>query len=245
MSLKAMTWAMEDSGVTSNSQWSVLMVLANRANNDEPTCFPGQETIAREARLSVRTVRTALAALEEAGLITRKERRRADGSRSSDEYRVNIGVSYRQTLPVAEQSPANEGEVTGNHYRGVPATIARQEPVSLNQEENLSEGANTSPVNMTSNSRRSYRGSRVDENFYVNAELREWSAAEVPSVAIDQETLVFIDYWKGVPGVRGLKSDWVSTWKNWMRKAHKEELRRGWKPTQRYRMVGEDFLVAR
>lgn len=62
------------------------------------------------------------------------------------------------------------------------------------------------------------RGSRIDPDFAITDEMREWAAKEVPLVALDAKLPEFIDYWIGVPGQKGVKSDWVSTWRNGMRK---------------------------
>lgn len=54
----------------STRQFNTLLALASRADPDgNRTCFPTQQTIARDARLSLRTVQRALPELVEAGFI--------------------------------------------------------------------------------------------------------------------------------------------------------------------------------
>lgn len=48
--------------------------------------------------------------------------------------------------------------------------------------------------------------------------MREWAGTEVPLVDVDRETKVFVDYWRSVAGAKGVKIDWVSTWRNSMRR---------------------------
>lgn len=64
------------------------------------------------------------------------------------------------------------------------------------------------------------RGTRIPEPFMLTREMREWAAEEVPGVDADRSTRMFVDYWRGVPGVKGTKLDWLATWKNWLRRDH-------------------------
>jgi hypothetical protein len=36
---------------------------------------------------------------------------------------------------------------------------------------------------------------------------------------IRREADRFRDYWRGMPGQKGVKADWDATWRNWVRKA--------------------------
>ena len=83
MSWAASAWA-KSVRTGSTSRKVVLLCLAERADSDTGTCFPAQATIADEAEVSTKTVERALADLQAGGLIARKIRRRADGSRSTD-----------------------------------------------------------------------------------------------------------------------------------------------------------------
>ena len=92
---------------------AVLLCLADRADENE-SCFPSQELLAKETEQSVRTVQRQLADLEVKGLLRREHRPRGDGSgRTSDRYYLLISqgdnlsgdnlspkVSTRQIDPV-------------------------------------------------------------------------------------------------------------------------------------------------
>lgn len=61
------------------------------------------------------------------------------------------------------------------------------------------------------------KGSRIPDDFQVTDEMREWAKAKAPRCgAADHEA--FVDYYKAAPGAKGVKLDWVATWRNWMRK---------------------------
>lgn len=69
------------------------------------------------------------------------------------------------------------------------------------------------------------RGTRVDPSFYPIPSTVELIRAEFPFVTredLRREHDYFIDYWKAIPGSRGVKLDWSATWRNWMRKAFSE-----------------------
>lgn len=69
------------------------------------------------------------------------------------------------------------------------------------------------------------RSTRVPSDFTISDEMREWALKEVPHVNVDKKLAEWIDYWSGVPGKAGFKLDWVSTWRNGMRKQEDFALR--------------------
>jgi hypothetical protein len=52
------------------------------------------------------------------------------------------------------------------------------------------------------------------DDFGLTDEMREWASKECPQIDIDRETATFKDYTFATP-----RSDWLKTWRNWMRKA--------------------------
>lgn len=65
----------------------VLLALANYAD-EENKCFPSVKKIATETGLSDRAVRNSIKQLIEAGVVEKAERRRANGTQTSDEFRL-------------------------------------------------------------------------------------------------------------------------------------------------------------
>ena len=66
---------------------SVYMYLKDRSNS-AGSCWPGIKTIARDMNLSRSTVKRALADLEHRQLIEKRQRHRANGSLTSNLYRL-------------------------------------------------------------------------------------------------------------------------------------------------------------
>ncbi len=68
-----------------NRAKAVYFYLRDRADA-EGKCWPGVKRIAADLSLSRSTVKRALTDLEHAGFLTRQERRRENGSRTSNLY---------------------------------------------------------------------------------------------------------------------------------------------------------------
>lgn len=69
------------------------------------------------------------------------------------------------------------------------------------------------------------RGTRVPRDFTISDEMRSWARSEVPLVDVDRKLAEWVDYWSGVAGAKGVKLDWVGTWRNGMRKQQEFALR--------------------
>jgi DNA-binding transcriptional MocR family regulator len=122
MSVQAMTWAFAQE--LPPAPKFVLVALANYANADASCCrcFPGQKTLARDTCLGERTVRRSLKYLERHGFIERMRRRRADGTRTSDE----VALMLKRTLWPVDELPATVTEPTGHCGRAINRKRNRQ-----------------------------------------------------------------------------------------------------------------------
>jgi hypothetical protein len=65
----------------------------------------------------------------------------------------------------------------------------------------------------------SKRGTRCPAEFAVSDAMVEWVERECAGLDWDRETKKFVNYWAAQPGQRGVKLDWVATWRTWMLKA--------------------------
>jgi predicted transcriptional regulator len=66
---------------------SVYMYLKDRANKDNK-CFPAIGTIAKELKLSRSTIKRAITDLEKSGHLSKEQRWRENGGRSSSLYEL-------------------------------------------------------------------------------------------------------------------------------------------------------------
>ena len=91
------------------AQKLILLILTTYADKNTHDCHPGQNLLAKDAGMSVRSVRNAVKALEDSGLVRRKARFLENGNRTSDTYVLNFGYSPTKSPPAdvaaGEHSP--------------------------------------------------------------------------------------------------------------------------------------------
>jgi len=64
------------------------------------------------------------------------------------------------------------------------------------------------------------RGTRLAEDWWPNEQEIQFAVREhyLTNMEWSDQARRFRDYWIGVSGQRGVKVNWTSTWKNWIRK---------------------------
>lgn len=89
MSLPAYEWAWKQTCKTPTEKL-VLLALAEHHNSDTELCCPSRRRIAELVGISVSSVKRALRSLEDDGLLERIERRRGNGSKTSNTYQLPL-----------------------------------------------------------------------------------------------------------------------------------------------------------
>lgn len=176
--------------------------------------YPSQATIAEEAGVSERTVRSALAELEALGVVERRARRgregRATGLTTAYALHPN-GRIEEASEEVAGRSkgpaegPATDDKGTGNELQVAPSIEVDNQEVERGPRK---------------------RGTRIPDPFLLTADMKAWATQEAPGLDIVAHTREFVDHWRAASGASATKRDWVAAWRNWMRKAHR------WNPTR-------------
>jgi len=64
---------------------------------------------------------------------------------------------------------------------------------------------------------RAKRGSRLPDDWTLPADWEAWARSEGHASPI-RAAAVFADYWRAQPGQKGVKADWMATWRNWIRR---------------------------
>ncbi len=107
MSLDALSWAFNLELPNSGAKLT-LLALAN-FSDENGEAYPSQKAISVKTCLSERAIRGHLVTLEQLGIISRIARKRANGSYTSDRFKLYIGGAFtngkfcqRQNLPEAE-----------------------------------------------------------------------------------------------------------------------------------------------
>lgn len=131
MSVQAIGWALAQT-VGSSSAKSVLVAIANYAD-ENGQCWPSQGRIASDTELTDRSVRTAMALLEENGFINRAERRRPDGSRATDTISL---IMQPEKFSAPPETPSKKAEAISPPPERVSGlttfepSVNHQEPVA-------------------------------------------------------------------------------------------------------------------
>lgn len=77
------------------------------------------------------------------------------------------------------------------------------------------------------------RGSRLSADWALPKAWGEWAVSEegLPEADVRREADKFRDYWTGVAGAKGVKLDWLATWRGWIRKAADDRRKSQARPT--------------
>lgn len=109
--------------------------------------------------------------------------------------------------PVATKNPTETQTVSTPNPSVTPASS--QEPIASKKQEQR-ESANAGKPAL------SPRGERIPDGF-PGADERNWCVSARADLCPHTVADKFRDYWLGVPGARGRKTDWPATWRNFVR----------------------------
>ena len=127
MSKKAMTWVWKN-GPKNRMDLLVLLSLADRANS-EMKAWPTRRTIAKDCRMSRRSVVRALERLEEQGYIKSKQRRKNDGKvLTSNLYTLTIDMGQSDIGVMSECHKGYDTGDTRGYDTGVIVNNLKNEP---------------------------------------------------------------------------------------------------------------------
>jgi DNA-binding GntR family transcriptional regulator len=197
MSFQAMAWAVEQKTGSASTKL-VLLILANYADN-AGVCWPSQERLANDTDMTDRSIRNAVAALVERGLLKVGERRGTTGVRKTNVYRLALP----ETVSDGDaDNRKNTTETTGNGFLHQPETVSSK-PIK----ENLSE----EPIRLGARK----RAITTPEGFPFEADIR-WTLKEHAKLSAWTEAEKFRDY-----ALQHNKtySDWSAAWRTWCRNA--------------------------
>jgi len=216
-------------------QRSVLRVLADHAGQDH-SCYLKTRLIADETDLSDSAVRKALMSLIEKGLVRVYERYHSNGARRTNRYQV-LAEGVDTPEPDAEDwadvrqrcadtpSPTEQGDPLPGGGGGLPGgggTLSQVEGFPYTEapkeEAPVVKGRAARPATAT----------RVPDNFWPDEKMRAWFDENCLGDVINGKTEheKFMDYFRAAPGIKGRKTDWPATWRNWMRNAAERAERR-------------------
>lgn len=218
MSVRVMAWVWAQSESTATARF-VLLAIADAANDAGAEAYPSMSTLTKKTRLSERTVQSAIRTLESIGELVVY---RNAGPKGSNKYRIVMRQTPAESAPPQNLHPAiNAGADLAPPQNPAPnpAVPAPQPPQQLHPNHPLT----TQEPKKTSE--RSSNGTRIPDDFAVTDDMIAWARRHTPLVGT-VETEAFVDYWRSRPGAGSRKTDWVATWRNWMRRSQQEAERR-------------------
>ena len=130
MSIQAMAWVIDNSQQTGHG-FVTLLMIANHANAEGKKSWPSMKTLARECRLSVRTIQRVILKLEASGelLVDRS------AGRSCHSYSIPLMANVDRTV-----STLNTPNVD------TESTLQRRQPVHVGPERGQSEQSNVDKI---------------------------------------------------------------------------------------------------
>lgn len=193
MSIELMT-AVRKLDVTPCGKKFVLFALADYAD-EAGSCWPSMETLATYTGQSVRAVKRHVQALEDDGFIQRARTRNNAGQLGQYRYKIHQG-------PIWPEANLTRGQ----NVQKPEANLARHNHQTSSKELEPLEGKQASK-----------RGSRIK----IETLPESWEAFAIENgltrEGAQHEFAKFRDHFLSVSGQRAIKTDWLATWRNWIR----------------------------
>lgn len=196
------TWrrAMLDSNLAATTK-HVLLTLSCRMNPSGASCFPSIETLSKETSLSRTSVMTHLQRAAELNWLAIAKRGLEGKQWKRNDYRLSFPTHDNKA--VIRSEPNWKGSQRDGHKVVKEVDTSTSKSTSVNLVQRTLKGTRISP-NWT-----------LDEDYIKHALLlRPIDLDELKGIADE-----FKDYWIAVPGSKGVKLDWLATWRNWIRRA--------------------------
>lgn len=209
----AWVWAQSRSAPT---QRLVLLAIADCANDRGAEAYPSTATLAAKTGLSERGIRkavTELAALGELSVIYK------GGPQGCNRYSVLMSDPAPHATNLEQSAGFDPAPHATNPARGARNPAPRATDPARGAPKPLENHPPTEPsVEPLARKRATDLGTRLPDDFAATADMIAWAKQQTPLVGA-KDTAAFVDYWRSQPGAKGRKTDWLATWRNWMRRA--------------------------
>ena len=220
MSLKAISWVMDEAPVDDARELLILYALADHAHDDGTCAWPSQERIAERARCSVRTVRRHLQNLEERGLI----------ERGDQNHVAHIRIDRRPIVWDLNLSKVRADNLTGRTSGVERADTGDQAGGHLGSNDRTQLCPTNRPKPSMNHPEPSSDASRISEDFYPKN--FETLSKKYPSLDLDSVLEEFKNYWESNTTANAKKKDWDRTFAVWVGKQKPKRMTREQKSEQ-------------
>ena len=111
------------------------------------------------------------------------------------------------------QIRANGGKLGGNPNLKPKDKVNLEDNQKVNQKPTPSSSSSSSSSN-------SIKASRLPTDFQIPVDWKQWAKSERSDIDVEMEAESFKDYWSSKGGKEACKTDWLATWRNWVRRAN-------------------------
>lgn len=238
MSYAAERWARSQKVGNASAKF-VLIELANALNKDDVECYPGIDTLEEATELNRKTVIASTKLLEEKGFI--KKRRTLENGKQRIYY--SFPAFNHADWELKNESPKNgtfknpkNGTLppkstkngTSESTKNGTAESTKNGTVTGNKNREIEQVIDSSALAPASGDLFTNAGQKLEAPKKPSKGSRltitdlpdDWKTfAEEAEPDLDPHALWldFRDYWISVPGQKGVKLNWLATWRNFVR----------------------------
>jgi hypothetical protein len=189
------------------SEKLAMLALADWCNEHGRSLHPSVNGVAKKINVSESQARRILHGLIEEGYLEVVANHGGGAPGQTRQYKLNLDLlktPSADATPSVDATPSTDAR-DDSHGCALPLAPMTPEPsLSINNHQ-------------TPNSRATrFNPNAKAEDGYIEAAL------SVRAIDLDEIKRVFDefrDYWIAVPGAKGVKLDWIATWRNWVRRA--------------------------
>lgn len=177
-----------------------LIALADHANDEDFTCYPSLNHLAKKTGLDRSTIWKTIDRLIAAGLVNRL----GESERGSTLYRVNVGRCVEHLG--AQDTQVHTAPRVGAHGNRVGAQdTSNHHESSLNHQKHIPRKREKPRIPMP-------------DTMPITDGMRKWAESKTPNVDLETETANFLDHHRS----KGNKFvDLEAAWRTWMRNSQK------------------------
>ena len=219
--------AIDDAGLSVH-EFRIVCHLARRTGKGE--AFPSAESMSKVCRMKRDTVFSALKVLAERNIVTLKRRKG-----QSSIYTINKPSTWKEPVPRNGATPKRGASPeTGLHQSpetGLPpapnggtlriypeGNTHKEIPFRDNNPFKVEDEPKKPKPKPKQPRKQSTRGTRIPEGF-PDQQAMDYAFQVADRDRAILEADKFRDHWLSVSGSRGVKADWLATWRNWLRKS--------------------------
>ena len=225
---------------------AVLAYVADVADHDGSGVWSSKQRIADEIEASRRGVIDCIKSLVDDGILVEVGKRKCANGFTM-EYAIDLDVvSSLPIMPHHKGDPCKSAQVQEVHPTRAPSShdpCTQFTQTVLNRPKPTANAVSPteSKSKRKASPKSSARGCRIPENWNPGPEGYAFASQNgFTPQEINNETAEFCDYWRGVSGQKGVKLDWLATWRNHIRRQSKFRKKQSARP-DRPSSIGDVF----